>query len=187
MATHTIRKAALIQGRTLIFKNAEEEDAPFILSLRTDARKSQHLSQVSDDVEAQVSWLKKYSRSESEAYFIIQNLARQNLGTVRLYDAQADSFCWGSWILSDAAPTSAAIESSLMVYSYAITHLGFSRAHFQVNIGNERVWSFHERFGAIRVATDATQYHYELSCDAIARSMDRFHRYLPDGLNITEI
>src|SRR5690606_12411597 len=147
--TIKLRKAARVVGKTLAFRNAEVKDAAFILSLRTDAEKSRYLSAVSGELAEQEAWLERYAEADDQAYFIIE-YQDEPIGTVRLYDPQGDSFCWGSWILHSSRPGQAAMESALMVYAYAIDHLGFTAAHFDVRKGNERVWQFHERFGAVR-------------------------------------
>lgn len=184
MKPPVIRPAAVLRGKTLRFRDASGKDAEFILGLRTDVNKSRHLSQVSGQLEEQRDWLRRYAGNTGQAYFIIEDAQANPLGTVRLYDAQGESFCWGSWILVDAAPAHAAVESALMVYAYAIDTLGFSAAHFQVNLGNTRVRAFHERFGAVCVAEDALECHYRLSPDAIAASRKRYARYLPSSLAV---
>jgi len=181
-----IKKAASIRGKTLVLRNAVVTDASFILSLRTNPQKSRHLSKVSDDLNAQIAWLINYEERDTEAYFIIEDVHGIPLGTVRIYDAQGDSFCWGSWILLESAPTSAAIESALIVYAYAVESLGFQSAHFQVQKANERVWRFHERFGAVRTAANEDQYEYKLSNAAIKSSMERYRRYLPNGIVVKD-
>ena len=120
----SIRKASIVRGDTLIFRDATPDDAEFILSLRTDAEKSRYLSATTNELGAQRAWLERYASSEGQAYFIIE-FNNESIGTVRLYDAQGESFCWGSWILKDGRPRQAAMESALMVYAYAIDHLGF--------------------------------------------------------------
>lgn len=177
-----IKKAKRIVGKTLAFRNAEIGDAEFIYRLRIDEDKSRHLSKVSGQLESQAKWLGEYGQRTDEAYFIITSLDNTSLGTVRLYGADGDRFCWGSWILADGAPASAAIESALMLYDYALNHLGFHSAYFQVHKANASVWKFHERFGAHRIAEDEVQFHYNLSQEAIIASMNRYRRYLPDGV-----
>jgi RimJ/RimL family protein N-acetyltransferase len=180
-----LRKADVFPGRTLAFRDAQIDDAAFIHGLRCDAHKSRHLSPVSPALSDQVAWLERYRTSTDQAYFIIerahnvQGKPAEPLGTVRLYDAQGDSFCWGSWILKDDAPTTAAIESALMVYAYALDTLGFRSAHFQVRRDNQRVWAFHERFGATRVSEDASEFRYTLDNAAIRTAMQRYQRFLP--------
>lgn len=178
-----VRKAARVVGKTLTFRDATVADAAFILSLRTDSEKSRYLSTVSADLSDQQAWLERYAKFDDQAYFIIvyQN---EPIGTVRLYDAQADSFCWGSWILKSSRPSHAAMESALMVYAYAVDNLGFRSAHFDVRKGNERVWQFHERFGAQRKAENELDYFYNLDSEAIAASRMRYQRFLLGGVDV---
>ena len=181
-----IRKATSIRGKTLQFRNVAITDAAFILSLRINPQKSKYLSKVIDDLDGQIAWLENYEKCITEAYFIIENLEGIPLGTVRMYDAQGDSFCWGSWIILETAPPNAAIESALLIYKYALESLGFQCAHFQIHKANERVWRFHERFGAERIDENDVQYEYRLSNAAIKSSFNRYRKYLPDDIVILE-
>lgn len=177
-----IRKAREISGSRLLFTDVTVADAEFILDLRLDSRRNAHLSPVIPELDAQRRWIENYGRSEGQAYFIIRTAAeREPLGTVRLYDQQGDSFSWGSWILKPDAPNFAAIESALMVYRYALDHLGFSAAHFAVNKPNTSVWGFHERFGAVRTAENESEYFYSITAESIERSCERYRRMLPAG------
>lgn len=167
-------------GKTLVFRDACVDDAEFILSLRTDSEKNRFLSAVSGELAEQQAWLARYANAEDQAYFIIE-YQNEPVGTVRLYDPQGESFCWGSWILKNTRPSQAAMESALMVYAYAVDHLGFKSAHFDVRKGNEKVWQFHERFGAVRTAETELDYLYRIEAPAIAASRTRYRRFL-DGL-----
>ena len=173
-----------IQGRTLIFRDAKQEDAAFILDLRTDSQKSRYLSTTDADLEKQQNWLNHYTEQTDQAYFVIESLQGEPLGTVRLYDAQEHSFCWGSWILKEGAPQTSSIESALMVYAYAIDYLKFQAAHFDVRKGNESVWRFHERFGAQRVASNEDDYLYTIDGTAIAETRKKYAKFLPENLLI---
>lgn len=142
-----ITKCKEIIGRTVILRDAETSDAQFIVQLRNDEKKGRFISATSSDVSSQVNWLTDYKQSSNQAYFIITDVNGKRFGTVRIYDQQEFSFCWGSWILSSEAPSHFAIESALIVYNYALK-LGFTSAHFSVTKGNSSVIKFHERFGA---------------------------------------
>jgi RimJ/RimL family protein N-acetyltransferase len=179
----TIQKAALIKGKTLTFRDAKAADTDFILSLRTDLEKSRYLSTTSNDNSKQRLWLDLYSVADDQAYFIIE-CKGEAIGTVRLYDPRDKSFCWGSWILKDGSPKQAAIESALMVYAYAVDHLGFRAAHFDVRKGNESVWQFHERFGARRISETNIDYFYKLDFQSIKASCARYSKFLPEGLTV---
>lgn len=164
-----------------MLRNATQFDAGFILALRTNMTRAKHLSPTSPELELQIAWLKNYATDKDQAYFIIESHDTP-LGTVRLYDAQGGSFCWGSWIIGAAAPQTAAIESALMVYAYATDCLGFQAAHFDVRTGNQSVWQFHERFGAVRVREADDAYFYEITLPAIQQSRERYNRFLPHGI-----
>lgn len=178
-----IRKALEVKGKTLCFRDATTQDASFVHSLRTDAKKSRYLSPVGQALSEQCHWLERYSKQSDQAYFIIE-FKNQPIGTVRLYDPRGDSFCWGSWILINERPDHAAVESALMVYHFALDHLGFTSAHFDVRKANERVWRFHERFGAQRVSETEQDLFYRLDQPSIRASLHRYRRYLDGGVNV---
>lgn len=165
-----------------MLRDASVADAEFILALRTDSRKSRHLSATSAQVEKQIAWLEAYAKAQDQAYFIIETTSAEPIGTVRLYNPEEDSFCWGSWILKDGAPQTAAIESALMIYEYGIAHLGFKRAHFDVRKENESVWKFHERFGAKRVAETERDYFYTIGRAEIEMARNRYRKFLPNPI-----
>lgn len=178
-----LRKAAFVHGKTLRFRDATISDAAFILSLRTDEDKSRYLSPVTGAIVDQQAWLHSYLQMDNQAYFIIEH-SGESIGTVRLYESKGDSFCWGSWILAASCPNHAAIESALMVYSYALDYLGFDKAHFDVRKGNESVWQFHERFGARRVGESELDFYYEIDRPSIEISRDRYRRYLKESVKV---
>jgi RimJ/RimL family protein N-acetyltransferase len=179
-----ILKAQAVQGRSLIFRDVKESDAEYILKLRTDSQKSRYLSVTEPSLEKQKAWLKRYADQTDQVYFIIETLLGEPLGTVRLYDAQEYSFSWGSWILQEGAPRTAAIESALMVYAYAIDYLKFQSSHFEVRKGNESVWRFHERFGAMRIGETTMDYLYHIEYEQIVEAQKRYKKYLALSVNI---
>lgn len=176
-------KPKAVYGHQLMFRDATVADAEFILLLRTDASKNRYLSATSSDVQQQRDWLGRYGADASQIYFIICKRDGQPVGTVRLYDQQGDSFCWGSWIKSDDAPAGFGVESALIIYDFAL-QLGFRRAHFQVSKGNDGVISFHLRLGAVQVAELDTEYHYEMSNAAILGALRQYRKFLPDGARV---
>ncbi|MEW6037346.1 MAG: GNAT family N-acetyltransferase [Pseudomonadota bacterium] len=181
-----LQKANRLIGRSLVLRNATVADAGFILSLRTDKRKSKYLSYTSPEIEKQIMWLTNYTAKSDQAYFIIEDKLGGEIGVVRLYDQRNDSFCWGSWILKNNAPQSAAIESALIIYAYAINHLGFNQAHFDVRKDNQKVWLFHERFGAMRIGETADDYLYQIGLKEITASLRRYKKFLPAPIVIED-
>lgn len=179
-AIHRVRR---VIGHKLVFRDATPQDAAFILGLRTDADKSRFLSATPPSLEQQTDWLHRYQTGSGQAYFVIENRQGHPVGTVRLYDAQGRSFCWGSWIKAEGAPPGFAMESALMVYHYGQS-LGFEASHFDVRIGNERVCAFHERLGAKRVRSSTLDHFYVMDQAAIRCALATHARFLPDGVTV---
>ena len=173
-----IRKVAELRGRSIVLRDVREEDAAFILSLRRDPRKGRFLSPVEDDVERQRAWIREYLASQGQAYFLVCGLDGQPLGTVRLYDAQGESFSWGSWVLKDGAPLHAALECALLVYRLALGW-GFTSSHFRVHKANASVVAFHERMGAVRTGENEDEVFLRIDEAAIRASLARHARHLP--------
>jgi RimJ/RimL family protein N-acetyltransferase len=135
-----------------------------------DHRYNQFLSAVAPDIEAQRHWINKYKLDEASGvqyYFIIEKHDGTRCGTVRVYDLKTNSFCWGSWILNEQKTRFAALESAFLIYDFGFNTLGFSKSHFDVMKGNERVISFHRKMGAVQVGEDLDNYYFEISKEIV--------------------
>lgn len=166
-----------LKSKTVQMRFVEEGDAEFILKLRLDPQYNQYLSSVNSDLQAQKDWILSYKddeRSKKQFYFIIERLDGTPCGTVRIYDLKNDSFCWGSWILNEDKTRFAAIESAFLVYQFGFEELGFSKSHFDVRKGNERVISFHEKMGASKTGETELDYFFEISKSAVEAAKEKF-------------
>ena len=179
------KKPKIITGNNISLRDAEIEDSAFIIELRTDTKKAAFISKTSNDLTHQETWLKNYKNDNEQVYFIILDKENRRVGTVRLYDRVSESFCWGSWILKEGVPSTYSIESALLVYHFALT-LGFEKSHFDVRKGNQSIWKFHERFGAIRTKETDTDFFYDISNGAIKDSLDKYKKHLPNGFRIED-
>lgn len=179
-----IKQAKSISGRSIKLRNVTPSDADFIVKIRTNEKKGRFISATSNDISKQKQWIKDYLTSEGQAYFLITDLDDNPLGTVRIYDQQGDSFCWGSWVVAEDAPSYCAIESALLVYTYAL-ELGFRRAHFDVRKGNSSVIKFHERFGAERTGETEEDFLYTITKEQILSTFEKYKKYLPERVEIS--
>ena len=94
-----------------------------------------------------------------------------------MYDFSNDSFCWGSWLIKEGAPKTTAIESALQIYEYGFYTLGFTKSHFDVRKGNDRVNAFHQRFGAKIVGEDELNYYYDYTLGTYEQIKQKYSRY----------
>jgi RimJ/RimL family protein N-acetyltransferase len=172
-------KSVIVRGKNILLRAATPDDAEFVFALRTNDAKVRFLNPVQGTVEDQRAWLVRCHADPRQVYFVICTHAGERLGLVRIYDPQGDSFCWGSWLIKDGAPSSTGIESALLLYRHALYALGFERSHFDVRIGNDGVIRFHEGFGAREVRRDATDVYFTIDRAAIEASLHKYRRYLP--------
>jgi RimJ/RimL family protein N-acetyltransferase len=182
--TPSIRKASRILGHNLVFRDADVNDAEFILGLRTDPRKKRFISPTSPRLAQQIEWLTAYKDTRDQAYFIVEDARGEKAGTIRLYDPAGDCFCWGSWIMKAGAPLNYAVESVLVLYRYALHDLGFARSCFAVRKDNRSVWHFMERFGAQRTGETGIDFLYETARDRIEASLVSYSRFLPHPIKV---
>lgn len=168
----------ILKSKTIQIRFVEESDAEFILELRLDKKYNQFLSSVNSDVQAQKDWIKKYKNDElkrTQFYFIIERNDGTPCGTVRIYDLQKDSFCWGSWILNENKTRYSALESAFLVYQFGFDELGFVKSHFDVRKGNEKVISFHEKMGAKKVGEDELNEYFNITKEAVVEAKNKLN------------
>lgn len=167
-------------GKSIGLRAVEVQDAKFILNLRLDAVKGQHLSATPNDLSSQKSFIDLTLRCNDQYYFIIcDKISFHSLGTVRLYDFKGDSFCWGSWIVADGTPSSTALQSSLLIYDFAFFALHFKQAHFDVRKHNKKVVSFHKRMGAEIVKENDEDYFFEYTLESYLIARKKYLKFLP--------
>lgn len=171
-------KSVCVLGRNIYLRAAIPSDADFVYGLRTNAEKNKFLNKIGGTINDQRVWLKSSCSDPYQIYFVICSNSDERIGLVRIYDQQDDSFCWGSWLIKDGAPLTAAMESALLIYKYAVQTIGFTQCHFDVRIGNEKVISFHKKFGAIEVDRSESDIFFELSGEKIREALLKYKKYL---------
>lgn len=174
-----MNKKPLARGKSIYLREVHTEDAQFILDLRTDPDKGRHLSHTVPDLRKQQDFILQYQMGREDFYFVICDWLDVPLGTVRIYDIHEDSFCWGSWILADHAPSTAAIESALLIYDFAFFALHYKCSHFDVRKENRKVIDFHLRFGAKIVGEKDHDFLFSYEKNAYLETRNRYSRFLP--------
>jgi RimJ/RimL family protein N-acetyltransferase len=128
-------------------------DAPFIVALRTDPLLNRFIHEISPQVEDQVAWLNHYFLRPDDYYFIVESVdSAEPQGTIGLYNADSESSCaeWGRWILKRGSM--AALESAWLIYEAGFSMLRLASLCSRTLAENRGVLSFHDSFGARRVA-----------------------------------
>jgi len=165
----------------------QPSDAEFIFDLRTDQKYNKHLSQVSGTPDDQRAWIERYKAREEkgeEFYFIIERLDGVRCGTVRVYDLQDDSFCWGSWILNKDKTRFSALESAILVYDFGFDQPGKAFSHFDVRSDNVSVIRFHERFSVSETHRDDINIYFKLNRDLYQKDRQKFIKFINSAAKV---
>jgi len=147
----TLNELELVKGPNLTLRLIEPNDAALFLACAPNPLYNQNLSAVRGTVDDQRRWIEAYKDREaerSEFYYVIERKDGTPCGVVRLYDIDANSFTWGSWILDANKPPKAALESAVLIYQIAFDLLDLESARFDVRGENGTTLKFHRRFGA---------------------------------------
>lgn len=152
---------------SLSVREIEISDASYVLGLRLDATYSKFISKVSDDLNAQKTYIQNYITNNASCrdsfYFILTNaVTGKRCGTVRIYNLNNGTFEWGSWILDENKTRYAAMETAILIYEFAFKALGFDQSEFEVNRANERVIQYHIKSGAEVIRVDDVNFYFRI-------------------------
>ena len=155
---------ARVKGPNLTLRLIEPEDAAYVHSLRSNPAYNTPLSTVTGTVDDQRAWIEDYKPREAqgqEFYYVIERKDGARCGLVRLYDIEAESFTWGSWILDENKPPKAALESAVLICAIGFDGLACDRAVFEVLSDNSHTLLFHRRFGANETGSDELYVYFD--------------------------
>ena len=131
---------------------ATEQDAFFILSLRTDERLSRFLHKTDNDLVKQLEWMKAYKEREhkGEDYYFI-------------YTNDDDCGTGGSWLCKPDTDVEASIATLLIMRDIMFDCIGLQNDLFDVRKGNSHVQKIHKMMGAKMIGETDLDYLFKLS------------------------
>ncbi len=109
----------------LYVRLVREEDAEFIVQLRTNPQKARYISVTSDRIEDQINWIKNYKVREQEGvdYYFVYYFNGVKAGVNRIYEIERDHFIHGSWIFADNVPPYCSLAAGLIAREIAFDTL----------------------------------------------------------------
>ena len=125
-----------------------EEDAEFIVRLRTDSKLGHYIHSTSSDVSKQVEWIKDYRKRETagtEYYFIFETIEREPVGVVRIYKIEEDKYTSGSW-LAKSNIVGAGVLCDIIAREIAFELYPDSVNYYDVRKGNKKVIRYHQSY-----------------------------------------
>lgn len=166
----------------LTVRLVREEDAPFILELRTNKKLSRYLHQTDNDLQKQIDWIREYKNREKEGtdYYFIYFSKDKPVGVNRIYNITEHGSTGGSWICREDAT----IEESLATYflnSDLYRMFGIISGPYTVSKGNRHVLKFHLSMGAEIIKENTEEYVLCVNYDKFIKAKEKYIKLL--GLN----
>ncbi|GHT53294.1 hypothetical protein FACS189446_0310 [Bacteroidia bacterium] len=141
-----------------------EDDAEFIVALRTDPRLSRYIHGTSPSVEDQKQWIRNYKKREAQGldyYFMfLVNDVRQ--GVARIYDITEDSFTQGSWVFSPDAVLGASVLGNIISSEVGFEFLDKKVAYSDARKDNN-THRYVQSFSPEIIKTDEDNIYYQIS------------------------
>ncbi len=152
-----------------------EEDASFILQLRTDPKLSQFVHKVDNDLQAQIDWIREYKRREErgEDYYFIYFSKNGPIGVNRLYNITETSSTSGSWICKKGSLIEESLATSFIlseIQSLFDIHSG----PFNVSKGNNQVVKFHLSMGAEIIEENDIEYTLRYNREKYLKAKNKY-------------
>ncbi len=137
----------------LNYRLVNEDDAEFIVGLRTDEKLKRFISSTEESIERQIEWIREYKSREAhglEYYFIFEGEGGEKYGVSRIYNIKDESFTTGSWLFCKDAPFGASFLGDIISHEVAFEILPQKKYLFDIEKDNKNVQryalSFHPTF-----------------------------------------
>jgi len=150
----------------IVLRLIEQDDAEFILKLRTDPVLNQYLSYTKPNVSDQIRWIKNYKNKEElglEYYFIVQDQEENKFGTIRLYNFDEKSFELGSWLFLKNSPFAMAVKAHFIGFEIGFEILNIDHCKTEVRKKNISVIRYMDNFNPIIIHEDNLNVNFLLS------------------------
>lgn len=144
-----------------------EDDAEFILKLRTDPILSRFIHTTENDVTKQVDWIREYKEREVEGkdYYFIFSYCNTPIGVIRVYAIDYDKGCGtiGSWLCAHQTSMEQVMATILIGREILFEELNLRYDYFDVRKKNKKVQRMHDMFGAKIINEDELNFYYVLN------------------------
>lgn len=137
-----------LEGFAFRLRPIGDEDAEFVVQLRTDTERGRFIHVTSNKVEDQLAWFADYYERPGDYYFVIerrQDKVREGMISIYEIDETQNTAEWGRWVLRPGSL--AAIESAWLMYRVAFENLMLVSVCSRTIVANTEVVSFHDSCG----------------------------------------
>lgn len=133
-----------------------EDDAEFIVHLRTDPKLARYINPTDVDIEKQREWLRAYKIREKkgEDYYFMFGFEGVSYGVDRIYNINDKNFITGSWVFSPSSPVGMAVLAGIITKEIAYELLGLENSFADVRKENKAVLRHNKQFHPVVLCED---------------------------------
>lgn len=108
-----------------------EEDAEFIVRLRTYNKNARFIHDTNASIAAQREWIRQYKIREAEGkeYYFIFEINGEPQGVYRIYKRHEEWCVTGSWVFHPEAQKNAALKAMIITHEIVFEELGHQYVH----------------------------------------------------------
>lgn len=157
-----------------------EEDANFIVKLRTDPKLGRFIHSTDDDVEKQKQWIRDYKIRESRGldYYFIYYYNDKPFGLNRICNILNLSATGASGICEKNLSMELPILSILINREIFFEILDIKEDLFDVRLKNLKVQKLHKMFGAKEIDRNELDVFFSLSKEDYLKNKNKIMKYL---------
>lgn len=157
-----------------------EEDAEFIVKLRTDPKLSRFINKTENDVSKQKEWIREYKKREDDGrdYYFIYEYNGVAFAVNRIYDRSETKAVTGSWVVKPNTELPQMFATLLIEREIYFEDLQYDEDYFTVDKGNVQVCRLHQKLGASFIAENDKEYQFVQCKDSFYKNREKFIRLL---------
>ena len=125
------------------FRFVNENDAAFIIKLRTNPKLTRFIHDTDSDIDKQKEWIRNYKIRESEGteYYFVVNYQNTPVGLIRIYNIHEKVFTVGSIVMGAEAPLHCALAATILVkeIAFEVLDLDLEDTFDGVHVDNKQV------------------------------------------------
>ena len=155
-----------------------EEDAEFIVNLRTDPQLGMYLCKISNDIDKQIEWIREYKKREIAGidYYFIYYLNGLPIGVNRILNIGKDSWMGGSLVFKKNCGAGTPILAALIQYYIAFEILD-KYVHFgRIFKNNKKGMKFNRFLGVDVVCEDENEVFIILTKKIYLKTKDKLEK-----------
>ena len=152
-----------------------EEDAEFILSLRTDKELTKNIHSTDNDISKHLKWFVEYKKREKEGrdYYFIYFKDGKPIGLNRTYNIYEYYGTPGSWLCCRDNDPNVSLATYFFAREIQFQYLGLDLLVYDVRKANKKVWKMHKLLGAQQVGESEIDYYFVMNKDVYYSRRDK--------------